>query len=284
MKVCITFSCQTQLIYVLNDTKTAALWHAMLGKMSLERMHRTKVNHRHGFANRPEIEAALYRLRLCANFLGFPFNPINSSNWQSELNRLHINFPSFFESRFDRKKFDVAHETNLLIHWLEYELANVFKGKAQYIFNLDFNHDPAAYNLKARIDEKEFANFSPVLKFGNLHLHYIYIGRHFLEMYDAHDLVCPSEHFKAQHEFNATCGLSFSEPGDQAELNQSMNAYFVERGGKSFFAYDYGDPALAKGFFTLGQLQDMHKYSSRAQRDALRDKLKSSEVVAWQLL
>ena len=247
-------------------------------------MHRTKVNHRHGFASRPDIEAALYRLRLCANFLGFPFNSINSTNWQSELNRLHINFPSFFESRFERKKFAVAHETNLLIHWLEYELANVFNGKEQYIFNLDFNHDPTAYNLKAPIAAEEFDNFSPDLTFGSLHLHYIYIGRHFLEMYDAQDLVCPPEHFKAQHEFNATCGLSFSELGDRAELNRRMNAYFFERGGRAFFGYDYADPALAKGFFTLGKLQDVDKYSDRHQRDALRDQIKTSEVVAWQLL
>lgn len=247
-------------------------------------MWRTNVNHRHGFATRPDIEAALYRLKLCANFLDFPFNPVNRTNWQSELNRLHINFPSFFMGNFDRKRFDIAHETNLLIHWLEYELANVFNGKEQYIFNLDFNHDPAAYNLKARFAAEELDNFSPVLEFGNLHLHYIYIGRHFLEMYDAHDLLCPPEHFKAQHEFNATCGLTFSEPHDRIELDQGMHAYYDKRGGKSFFGYAYDDAALAKGFFKLGQLQDAHEYSTRSQRDALRDQLKASEIVAWELL
>ena len=188
-RVQFTFSCQTKLTYQLNNTRTAARWSAQLAKMHRRFLLRTDVNHRHGFASKPEIQAAVARLQRSAAFLGFPLNPLNRNSWQVELNKLHINFPEFFKNEFDRDKFQAAHETNLLIHWLEYELANLLGQKNQYIFNLDFNHFPAAYDLKTQIPDDEFCNFTPELQFGNLHLHYIYVGRHFLEMFDANDMV-----------------------------------------------------------------------------------------------
>lgn len=247
-RVKFTFSCGSQLTYEPNSTRTAALWCEQLAKMQSRYLLRTDVNHRHGFAGKQEIRAAVLRLKQSANFLGFPLAPLTQQNWQEELNRLHINFPEFFKKEFDRDKFQVAHETNLLIHWLEYELANLLGKKDQYIFNLDFNHFPAAYNLKTEIPGDEFGNFEPSLQFGNLHLHYIHIGRHFLEMADANDMDCPPHQFRAQHEFNATCGLVFSEPCDVARLNGNMRNYYDRRGGKEFFGFDYEDPKLAKGF------------------------------------
>jgi hypothetical protein len=149
---------------------------------------------------------------------------------------------------------------------------------------LDFNHFPQAYNLKAKFPEDELEHFSPLLEFGNLHLHYIYIGRHFLEMFDARDMVCPASHFRAQHEFNATCGLVFSEPKDAAQLNQGMHEYYVRRGGESFFGFAYDDSRMAKGFFKVGQLEDLKDYGELAQRQVLRDKLKSSFVESWRII
>lgn len=245
---------------------------------------RTDVNHRHGFASKPEIQAAVARLKKCATALGFPLNPLTKNNWQEELNKLHINFPEFFKNDFDRSKFQIAHETNLLIHWLEYELVNLLEKKNQYIFNLDFNHFPPAYDLKTGIAPDEFDYFDPNLQFGNLHLHYIYVGRPFLEMFDANDMACLPHHFRAQHEFNATCGLVFSEPCDPEKLDRDMRAYYDKRGGKQFFGFDYDDPKIAKGFFKLGQLEDLNGYSTFAERQALRDELKTSRVTSWEVL
>lgn len=283
-RVQFTFSCGTQLTYELNSTKTAALWCEKLARMHSRYLLRTDVNHRHGFATKPEIQAAVARLKKSATFLGFPLEPLTRRNWQGELNRLHINFPEFFKGKFDRERFQAAHETNLLIHWLEYELADLLDGKDQYIFNLDFNHFPAAYNLKAKIPEEELGHFDPVLAFGNLHLHYIHIGRHFLELVDANDMDCIPRHFIAQHEFNATCGLVFSEPCDQTRLAARMRDYYDRRGAKEFFGLEYEDPKLAKGFFKIGQLVDLPAYSARARRQALRDQLKTSRITAWRLL
>lgn len=278
-----TFSCGTQLVYELNSTRTAALWCEKLAKMHRRYLLRTDVNHRHGFASKPEIQAAVSRLKKSATFLGFPLEPLTKRNWQEELNRLHINFPEFFKGEFDRERFQAAHETNLLIHWLEYELANLLDGKDQYIFNLDFNHFPPAYNLKTKIPEEELGNFDAALAFGNLHLHYIHIGRPFLELVDANDMDCIPQHFIAQHEFNATCGLVFSEPCDRAALDVRMRNYYDRRGGKGFFGLEYEDPKLAKGFFKVGQLLDLPVYSTHTRRQALRDQLKTSRIVAWQL-
>lgn len=283
-RVRFTFSCGTQLIYELNSTRTAALWCEMLAKMHRRYLLRTDVNHRHGFATKPEIQAAISRLKKSATFLGFPLAPLTKRNWQGELNRLHINFPEFFKGEFDRERFQAAHETNLLIHWLEYELANLLDGKDQYIFNLDFNHFPPAYNLKTKIPEEELGDFDPALAFGNLHLHYVHIGRHFLEMCDANDMNCVPHHFIAQHDFNATCGLVFSEPCDAVRLDARMRDYYERRGAKEFFGFEYEDPKLAKGFFKIGQLVDLPAYSKHAERQALRDQLKDSRVTSWKLL
>lgn len=245
---------------------------------------RSDINHRHGFATKSQIQAAVARLEKSVAFLGFPLATLTKHNWQEELNKLHINFPDFFKNEFDREKFQSAHETNLLIHWLEYELVNLLGKKAQYIFNLDFNHFPAAYDLKTKIPEGELENFESELRFGNLHLHYIYVGRHFLEMFDANDMDSPPHHFRAQHEFNATCGLAFSEPRDPVQLDRDMRAYYGRRGGTEFFGFDYEDPRLAKGFFKIGQLVDLTAYASFTQRQTLREQLKNSRIVVWQFL
>lgn len=142
----------------------------------------------------------------------------------------------------------------------------------------------ATASLTAAGPEEELGYFDPVLAFGNLHLHYIHIGRHFLELVDANDMDCIPQHFMAQHEFNATCGLVFSEPCDQTRFAARMRDYYHRRGAKEFFGFEYEDPRLAKGFFKIGQLVDLPAYSAREQRQALREQLKTSRITAWQLL
>ncbi len=270
-----TLSCQTRLVYQLNPSWTAARWAAQLAKMRPAYLKRMDVNHRHGFATPTEIREALERLKRCAEKLGFTLQQIDRSNWQIALNQLHIEFPEFFKKPRTQDERQLAHEMNLLIHWLEYELPNYFGGKQQYIFNLDFNHLPAAYDLKEEFRAHEFKFFSPTLEFGSLHLHYIYIGRHFLEMFDADDMQSPQQHFRAQHEFNATCGLSFSEPIDENLLKRYMLEYYNRRGGAAFFGYEFDDPKLAVGFFKLGQLENINDYASFEQRQKLRAQIKN---------
>ncbi len=281
MRVEFNFSCQTRLTYLLNDTWTAKNWANQLSALDNRFLLQTDLNHRHGFASQEDIRALQLRLAQCANALGFHLEPMTTQGWQSALNQLHMNFPEIFKTPMNAQRFQLAHEMNLLIHWLEYELANTLAGKEQYLFNLDFNHHPPAYKQKQAFPQEEMAHFSSALAFGNLHLHYIYIGRHFLEMFEARDMVCPNSHFKAQHEFNATCGLVFSEPLDSVEVERDMHHYFVSRGGADFFGYELEDPQMAKGFFKLGRLENLDAYSNFEQRQALRDQLQSSRIVSW---
>jgi len=283
-KVNFTYSCGTRLTYELDDTQTAEIWVSLLSQMDSQFLLRSDVNHKHGFSDREEIKTRAIRLNRCAAYLGFHLEPIDRQNWHTALNNLHVNFPGFFKQKLTPEKFQTAHEMNLLIHWLEYELVNLYGGKNQYLFNLDFNHEPLAYDLKSSIPDNEFDHFSTSLEFGNLHLHYIFIGRHFLEMFNAQDFVCPPAHFRAQHAFNATCGLVFSEPQDEALSNAEMHAYYHQRGGKRFFGFEYEDPKFAKGFFRLGRLQNIAEYAQLEQREALRRKLKNSHIVDWQVL
>jgi hypothetical protein len=284
MRVEFNFSCKTRLTYVLNDTWTAQNWAQQLSALDSRFLLQTDLNHRHGFASQEEIRVQHFRLAQCANALGFHLEPLTTTNWQSSLNQLHINFPEIFKAPLDARRFQLAHETNLLIHWLEYELVNVLNEREQYLFNLDFNHHPPAYNQKQAFPKEEMKYFSSALEFGNLHLHYIYIGRHFLEMFDARDMVCPNSHFKAQHEFNATCGLVFAESVDPVQQAQDMRHYFDSRGGADFFGFDLDDPDMAKGFFKLGQLENLNDYSTLEQRQALRDQLRSSRIVSWRFV
>ncbi len=283
-KIQFTFSCGTHLTFELNNTQTTERWISLFTKMSGKFLLRSDINHRHGFAERDEIKTRAARLAQCASFLGYPLETISRKTWHDALNNLHLNFPGFFERQVSLEKFHAAHEVNLLIHWLEYELANLYEGRNQYIFNLDFNHHAPAYDLKSSIPDDEFDQFSTTLAFGNLHLHYIFIGRHFLEMFDAKDMVCPPKHFRAQHEFNATCGMVFSEPQDEVLRNTEMQTYHHQRGGMQFFGFDYEDKKLAKGFFKLGQLQDIAEYAHPEQREALRRQLRKSHVVGWDFL
>jgi hypothetical protein len=284
-RVQFTFSGDIRLTYTLNSSKTARMWCDMLSQMQVDYLLRSVVNHRHGFASLGEIKRCVDRLKKCVAVLGFELaGPIHQGNWHTVLNALHVNFPEFFKTDFDRSMFRAAHDMNLLIHWLEYELTNLYDNQEKYLFNLDFNHHPPAYNLKTDIPEDEYGYFSPDLQFGNLHLHYIFIGRHFLEMFDAQDFVSPAHHFVAQHAFNATCGLVFSEPQDLAKTDTDMQAYYNQRQGVQFFKHRYDDPKLAKGFFKLGQLEGLEGYATKPQREALRDALQRSSIESWQFL
>ncbi|PPD51206.1 MAG: hypothetical protein CTY12_08770, partial [Methylotenera sp.] len=200
-------------------------------------------------------------------------------NWQDELSKLHINFPIKVGESFDKR----LHTMNLLIHWLEYELMNVYQNKHQYIINCDFNHSPDTYNIWKRFPDNELGNFSPNLQFGNLHCHYIMIGRHFLEMFDARDFVCPEQQFVPQTIYNATCGLVFSEPSS-SELVDQMRQYYDERGGISFFGYEFDDPLMRKGFFKLGQLENVSEFDTKEKRDQLRNQIKDNVIVSWTIM
>jgi hypothetical protein len=271
-------------VYRINDTATATMWIEQLIQMKAHNLLKSGLNHQHGFASKQAIIHNLEQLKSCSKSLGFELENITSENWQHSLNKLHTNFPDFFKRKLNSQNFSSAHKMNTLIHWLEYELANFFNQKKQYLFNLDFNHDPITYNLKRSIPDHELSNFSTNLAFGNLHLHYIYIGRHFLEMFDALDYVSPSQHFKAQHEFNATCGLVFSESTEQSLLDEQMKSYYVSRGGRDFFNFDYDNPSLAKGFFKLGQLENLDAFDSFQSREMFRNQLKQSHIVSWQFI
>jgi hypothetical protein len=270
--------------YQLKDTQTARTWLALMAQMQPDWLVRSDLNHRHGFAHAAQVLDALARLQRAARQLGLVLDPLDASTWQAALNRLHLNFPEFFRQRYVPELYQTAHEMNLAIHWLEYELGNVYGGRRQYLFNLDFNHIPEVYGRMGQIPVDEMHCFSPELRFGNLHLHYVYVGRHFLEMFDAQDYLCPVHHFKAQHEFNATCGLVFSEPEDWPARDAAMRQFHARRGGWRFFGYEYDDPRLARGFFKLGELVDLADYADASRRDALRTALSSAHVQSWHLV
>jgi hypothetical protein len=277
------FSTGLVLSYQLRDTKTAEQWLQMMAQMTPRMMASNTYNHRHGFASQADIRSAIALLSANCNILQLKLPALSANHWQNTLNALHVNFPEFERKLQTRQEFHAAHKMNLLIHWLEYELSNHLGRKGQYLFNLDFNHDPRAYNLKKPFAKAEMTCFSPHLGFGNLHLHYINIGRHFLEMYDAQDRVCPKHHFRPQHEFNATCGLSFSEPLDDSALRLGMLRYYQMRGGQDYFGYSFYDPALAVGFFRLGTLMEVDSYQTFERRAELREKLQSAVVMGWQI-
>lgn len=279
------FSCGTKLTYVLHRTTTAAKWAGMMMRMRPSQLLRMGLNHRHGFAQEPDIRAAASRIKRCARVLGFRLEPLTRDSWRGVLNNLHVRFPDFFEHDFEPSKFEAAHDMNLAMHWLEYELGNWLDGRRQHLFNLDFNHDPRAYNLKQPIPPAELREFSTDMAFGSLHLHYIYVGRHFFEMFEASDTVCPPHQFRPQHEFNATCGLVFSEPTEtRRQREERMRRYFESMGGESYFGYGFDDEALAKGFFQLGRLENLDEYRNIGPRNALRAQLRKSSVVGWRFL
>ena len=209
---------------------------------------------------------------------------IDTHNWHAELNRLHTHFPAVWGNRkLTRTEFQLYHELNLTIHWLEYELANFYGKRDQFLINLDFNHHVPAYDLKQPIPREELSLYSPNLDFGGLHLHYLYIGRHFLEMADAEDFISPPNHFRPQWELNATCGLVFSEPQNPERVANRLRSYFDRRGGKDFFGYDFDDCHLAKGFFPLGRLANLDEFSSRSSRDTLREQVKRQKIIGWKI-
>ncbi len=282
MKITVFFSNDLSFVYRLNDTETATKWAAMMQKVSVANMSRQEENHRHGFASKDDIRRNIAQLTELCERIGMPKVDLSANHWidwQKNLNIAHVAFPSMVTSG---KHFKAAHTCNLLIHWLEYELANLFDDAEQYLFNLDFNHQADVYNMIQPIPRRELEYFTTDIQFGTLNLHYIHIGRHFFEMYLANDQVCLQEHFKPQWHFNATCAVNFSEAHDQSGLPQKMKQYYDSRGGETFFRIPFDDPTMAKGFFKLGELENCAQYTE-SDRAAIREQLTTAVVTGWEV-
>lgn len=281
MSIRFIFSNGISLRYLLNNSTVAKTWLGMMKKVSPAAMSRMDENHRHGFASIDEIKENIKKLTEACDFLGMPKVDLAANNWQDwqrNLNAIHVTFPSIVTNRVHSP---IAHTVNLLIHWLEYELSNLFEQAEQYLFNLDFNHQPDIYRQSQKIPFDELGYFTTDIHFGALNLHYIYIGRHFLEMANANDFVCLQEHFRPQWHFNPTCAINFSEPRPQYLLEEKMLAFYHARGGRDFFGWDYADPRMAKGFFNLGQLENLVQYSLN-DREYLRASLRGAQVIRWE--
>ena len=119
----------------------------------------------------------------------------------------------------------------------------------------------------------------------SLQPHFIWFNRarlsqiYFVHRYERRSVLCLSA-----ATFNATCGLVFSEPRDSVQLDGDMRTYYDKRRGKQFFGFKYEDPKIAKSFFKLGQLANMAEYSTSTKRQELRNRIKTSMIVAWQFL
>lgn len=281
MHIRFIFSNNLSFRYLLNDSHVATTWLAMMKKVNPGHMSRMSENHRHGFAGHDEIVDNIGKLTQACKILNMPKVDLAANNWrdwQKNLNDIHVTFPGILASGVNNR---AAHTVNLLIHWLEYELYNWFERAQQYLFNLDFNHQPDIYRMGQPIPEGELSYFTTDIKFGGLNLHYLYIGRHFLEMVNAYDLVCLKEHFRPQWHFNPTCAINFSEPSRQDVLAAKMETFYQARGGRDFFGFDYSDPKMAKGFFSLGELENIHQYSFD-DREKIRQALSTAHVTHWE--
>lgn len=270
------------LAYLLNTDATTSTWLALLHKLNPASLLRQQENSRHGFASAEVFDLRCQQLRDVTKTLGIEVPTVID---QAALNVLHLNFPNGThglpksESAQARKHLMTL---NLLVHWLEYELANTVHARGQYLLNLDFNHDNDHYGMAQFIPDNALKGFSSDMEFGTLHLHYTYTGRHFLEMFDAEDMVSPIAHFRPQRNFNATCGLVFSEPQDNAVRRTQMLAYYNARGARRFWPHDFDDPRMCKGFFQLGRLQNFDVADSAA-RTALRTQLATASITSWTL-
>lgn len=107
------------------------------------------------------------------------------------------------------------------------------------------------------------------------------IGRHFLEMVNANDFVCFQQHFRPQWNFNPTCAINFSEFRPQHLLEEKMLAFYNARGGRDFFGFDYTDQRMEKGFFNLGQMENLSQYSLN-DREHIRSCLSTARVIRWE--
>lgn len=280
-QIVVVFSTGVQLTYDLKDTPVVDNWLSLLESHTRDSMHdRSKLyNHAHGFATADQIAANIIRLKEISNKYNLALGDINQISWHNVLNAAHVNFPNW-RGRTDESIAD-AHEYNVLIHWLEYEFANLYEHRNEYLINVDFNQRQETRSVLHPFTDDDFKHFTPVLEFGNIHLHYVHKGRHFLELANANDLVAPSHHFVPQHRYSSTFGMVFSEPNAR---DYSKLRTFYDRRGVDFFRIPYDNPTMAIGFYKLGQLVNADQYRfDEQQRNDLRAKLADAVVVDWKI-
>lgn len=276
--ITVHFSSDVNLTYNITPHPTSNVWLGLVADVSPDvRVDRAILyNQRHGFASSSDIDDAIRALKAIVQRHNLTLPALNEHNWHDVLNRLHVYFPNWH--RVSHAHLVDAHTFNLIIHWLEYEFANTFEQRNEWLFNVDFNQKQATRTLRS-FEPSDFNKFTPNLEFGNIHLHYVHKGRHFLELANAQDFDAPRAHFVPQTQFSATFGMVFSEPNgrDLSELETYYN-----RKGVAFFGMKYEDPRLAKGFFELGELVDVDSYrADKALRDELRSKLTTADVIGW---
>lgn len=246
--------------YELNGFRDTQHWAEALSVRTIDSLCRTDTNECHGWATPEMVAIKQARLEDLCYIFGLKFEGCD----QESLNRLHTNFPENVHKSSVRSIKMLWHEFNTTIHWLEYELNN------QQIINADFNHSDY---IQINIQNPE--NFSPYLDFGTLHAHYIYIGRHFLEMSDARDYVSPIEHFKPQNHINATFGMCFSDSRDHSIIDKEMRDYYNTRND---FPYDFDSVSMRKGFLQLGNLV------TNLSNSQVRECVKNTKIAGFELI
>lgn len=273
----VRFNNNVELQYLLHENEDSHAWSNLVQNVNINNLRVTKQNERRGFSTQAEVNEAVQRLNYLCGTFSLPGLDLSSDiPWNKQLNIIHTYFPTAINKPCENSS--EWHEVNLTVHWLEHELGNHLHHKDQYLMNADFNHTPSIWIQQHLIRQRE--NFSPYLEFGTLHNHYIYIGRHFLEMADANDFECDRSHFVPQYRVNATFGMCFSEPQDWSSLIQRHRAYYELRGGIDFWRIPFESKNLVNGYHQLGTLFG-RPYETVEQRNDIRTVIANASIADW---
>jgi hypothetical protein len=127
-------------------------------------------------------------------------------------------------------------------------------------------------------------------------LHYVHVGRHAWELFFANDLVCPTDQYLPQFEYNASVRLHFynnmlDNPIAKDMYKKRWHNFYNLRGGRDFFKCEVDDPKIRFGYCQIGQLEQIFIDNNliitpNTIKDIaeFRSKLVKTTILDWEIL
>jgi len=252
------------------------------------------LNHYVGYTSDELLTNRIHRLYELADYINIHTPErvikveITTDNYQEAINTMHVHFPSLKNDINYQHIWGVLTEYNDLIHWIESTIRNRHSMSSEsglFRITLDFNKSGCEFK---EIPESAYELFNPDSIFGELKLHYTYVGRHAQELFIANDMTCPQDQFIPQRLYSASVRMHFT---DDYHVDTNKWKLFYMMRGKKFWGLDFYDPKLAFGYMKIGQLSkitinniDVPIPTTTDDRHTFRTKLVNTSIISWEII
>ena len=187
------------------------------------------------------------------------FGPVNFSELQKEVNRLHVQFADRHIVRNDlsSESLNLWTRFNYLLHQLELVLRTkeftdlTQMNQASLIVSF---HDP---RYREELKPSDFQDAILNLEFGGIYINYCQIGRHFYELFNSQDINIPDAHIQPFKLFSADFNIWFGTttgPVYHRMQIEKVKEWFLSNPRFAELGYRWNPQELGLGYLPVARM------------------------------